>query len=112
MKTKLYLIAPISDVATLFDLCAVERHVMHTASIAPAHDTVLCVVMEPSPQLHSTLTGKYLTFPDLHNQRTLLTSAHVAAFPASAGVTTQDTTYEAMHKIHSSLGMPAMHPAS
>lgn len=112
MKTKLYLIAPIADTTALFDLCKVERHVMHTASIAPAHDTVLCVVREPSQQLHSTLSSKYLTFPDLHNQRTLLTTAHVAALPASVGVTTQDTTYEAMHKIHSSLGMPAMHPAS
>lgn len=112
MRNKLYIVFPASATEAVLSAVLAERKECHTHSIPPDHAMVLGVVIAPPAALEASLSAKYLALPELHDHTEHLTQAHVDAFPASVGLTTADTTYSAMRKVHDTLGMAAMHPKS
>jgi mRNA deadenylase 3'-5' endonuclease subunit Ccr4 len=71
---------------------------------------MLVVVMGPTADMETEFTAQYLAFPELHDPSEHLTQPLIDAFPASVGLSLQDSTFSALKKIHTSLGMAAMHP--
>jgi hypothetical protein len=110
MTKTLYFVAPMMDKDALMKTCIDNQAEAHWHSIPDAHSTALFLLVRPRVSLYLAAQSKYPSFPDLNDKQTTITKELVAAFPASAGLTEQDTTHSALLKIHTTLGMAAMHP--
>lgn len=112
MRNKLYFVAPVAAQAAISAACADARREWHFHTIPPDHANLLMVVVSPNLDMEIAFTRHYLTFPELHDSSEHLAQAIVDVFPASVGLSTMDTTFSALKKIHASHGMAAMHPKS
>jgi hypothetical protein len=111
MRNKLYFVAPSSDQAAIAATCSAGPREWHFHSIPPDHGTLLVVVMNPTVTMEAEFTAKYLAFPELHDPSEHLSQAVVDAFP-DVGLSTADSTFSALKKIHAAHGMAGMHPKS
>jgi hypothetical protein len=112
MRNKLYFVAPAADQAAIAATCSTGPREWHFHSIPPDHGKLLVVVIRPTPAMETEFTSKYLAFPELHDPSEHLSQAVVDAFPASVGLSTADSTFSALKKIHAAHGMAGMHPKS
>jgi len=112
MRNKLYFVAPRTEQATIAGTCAGAQREWHFHSIPPDHGSLLVVVIAPTLAMEMAFAAKYAAFPELHDASEHLSQAVVEAFPAGVGLSTSDSTFSALKKIHAAHGMAAMHPKS
>jgi hypothetical protein len=110
MRNKLYFVASASEQPAIASACASARCEWHFHSIPPAHSSLLVVVMNPAMDLETAFVQRYLAFPELHDASEHISHAIVDSFPGSTGLSTADTTFSALKKIHAIHGMAGMHP--
>ncbi len=110
MRNKTYFVAASTETARVAEICTAARLEWHGHTIPPDHARTLYVVMRPGEAIEQEIAAKYLCFPELQDQSERITQALIDAFPPSAGLTLADNTYSAMKKVHTTLGMAAMHP--
>jgi hypothetical protein len=94
MRNKLYFVAQPGEQVAISAACAVGPREWHFHTIPPAHESLLVVVMNPTLPMEEEFSKRYL------------------AFPATTGLSTQDSTFSALKKIHAAHGMAGMHPKS
>jgi hypothetical protein len=112
MRNKFYFVAPVAEQPAIAAACAAVRREFHTHTVAPAHTSLLAVVMNPPLDVEAAFAAKYLALPELHDASEHLSQAVVDIFPVSTGLSTADTAFSALRKIHAAHGMAAMHPKS
>jgi hypothetical protein len=112
MRNKLYFVAQPGEQVAISAACAVGPREWHFHTIPPAHESLLVVVMNPTLPMEEEFSKRYLAFPELHDPSEHLSQKIVDAFPATTGLSTQDSTFSALTKIHTAHGMAGMHPKS
>jgi hypothetical protein len=110
MRNKLYFVAPAAAQAAIACACARKCREWHFHTIPPDHTSLLVVVVSPALDMEAEFTERYLAFPELHDASERIAQPIVDAFPASVGLSTADTAFSALKKIHASHGMAGMHP--
>ena len=110
MRTKAYFVVPVSDAEVVSAACQGARVEWHGHLIPPANTSMLLAIIDPPAALETGFGEKYLAFPDLHDNSETISQKHIDQFPASCGLTTNDTAYLAMKKVSTALGMAALHP--
>jgi hypothetical protein len=112
MRNKLYFVAPVTGQGAIAAACSAGPREWHFHSIPPDHGSLLVVVMNPTSSMETEFIAKYLAFPELHDPSEHLSQAVVDAFPVDLGLSTADSTFSALKKIHVAHGMAGMHPKS
>jgi hypothetical protein len=110
MTKTLYFVAPMTDKDALMKTCMDNQAEAHWHTIPEDHKTALFLLIRPKVSVYLECQSKYLSFPELTDKQTTISEELVAAFPSSVGLTEQDNTHSALQKIHTVLGMAAMHP--